>query len=189
MVRVSSREYMIRAIFSLTMFLAIFDTGVVAAGQLCNSNIVSSTPYGNFDLTHSGLVISKRNNLMWRRCGEGQDWSSASGCSGGESVFTWQQALQYTADLNQSGGVSGFDDWRVPNINELSSIVEQSCFHPAFNMGVFPGVSEAWGFWSSSPAVFGSTGKAWFLHASSGKAMLADVFRSGKLILVRDVAR
>lgn len=72
-------------------------------------------------------------------------------------------------------------------MNELSSIVEQSCYHPAFHVGIFPGVSEGWGFWSSSPVVFGSAGQAWFLNTASGSAMLSDTGRLGNLRLVRSI--
>lgn len=36
---------------------------------------------------------------------------------------TWQGALDYVASINSGSGLCGFKDWRLPNINELASLV------------------------------------------------------------------
>ena len=36
---------------------------------------------------------------------------------------TWQVALDYAASLNSGGGLGGCTDWRLPNLNELRSLI------------------------------------------------------------------
>lgn len=42
----------------------------------------------------------------------------------------WQQALENIRELNKAGW-KGIDHWRLPNINELASLVDCSCHSPA----------------------------------------------------------
>lgn len=57
----------------------------------------------------------------------GLNWSKEMGgptfdtCTGG--VKTWQSALDYVACLNNAGYL-GHNDWRLPNINEIESILK-----------------------------------------------------------------
>ena len=55
-------------------------------------------------------------------------------------------AFDAAAALNAATGES---DWRLPNLEELTSMVERKCFAPALNLQVFPEV--AWqAYWSST---------------------------------------
>jgi hypothetical protein len=70
----------------------------------------------------------------------------------------WQQALNYCATLNHGD----FVDWRLPNRDELMSLVNYSRFNPASD---FPTPSE--GFWSSSSSV-AFAGFAWSVNFYDG---------------------
>jgi formylglycine-generating enzyme required for sulfatase activity len=64
----------------------------------------------------------------------------------------WQQALNYCALLNHGG----FTDWRLPNKNELMSLVNYSMYDPATD---FPGTPQTYFYSSSSNAL--NTDNAW----------------------------
>jgi len=85
--------------------------------------------------------------LVWSRCALGQTWSSNS-CTGSESIGTWGSALAYAQQANTDNYL-GAKDWRLPNLKELASIVEESCYDPAINTTVFPNTPNVW-FWSAS---------------------------------------
>ena len=75
---------------------------------------------------------------------------------------SWRQAMAYCESLNYGG----FDDWRLPNINELFTLVNLDKHDPASD---FPGM-PSYGFWSSS-SVAGYGNHAWgvgFHHGNLG---------------------
>ncbi|CAK0750061.1 conserved hypothetical protein [Gammaproteobacteria bacterium] len=103
---------------------------------------------------------------MWKRCSEGQSWSN--NCSNPAQSYTWQQALQVVKSHNDAGGFAGQTDWRLPNVKELSSIIEERCYEPSINNSLFPGTSAS-GFWSAS-AYAGYSDTAWYVLFSNGDA-------------------
>ena len=94
-----------------------------------------------------GTVTDTETGLMWQ-----QD----------EALYmNWETALSYCEDLE----LAGYDDWRLPNINELQSLVDYSKHNPAIDTS-FPN-AESSGYWSSttgsSNAVY-----AWIVYFLSG---------------------
>ncbi len=118
-----------------------------AAAATCIASIPESTPTADFDLSAiDGTVIHNSSGLMWSRCSLGQTWNNGtSRCDNAFTVHTWQAALT-EAD---SSTLAGFNDWRLPNIKELNSIVERQCFSPAINEQVFPDTAASF-YWSAS---------------------------------------
>jgi len=130
----------------------LFFAGQALAAQVCLPSITATTSAKDFILNADGTAIHIKTGLMWKRCLEGQTWDgAASACTGSASTFTWQNALQQAQTVNNGAGFAGHNDWRMPNIKELASIVELQCTVPAINATVFPGVNGE--FWSSSPEV------------------------------------
>ena len=117
----------------------------------------------------NGTVSDFKTGLIWKKCSEGQTYNSGdNSCSGSATGFNWQQALQRAQDVNE--GISGENlsesDWRVPNIKELASIVEQECWNPSINVSVFPSTPSS-GYWSSSPVAYDSN-SAWYVGFDFG---------------------
>ena len=106
-----------------------------------------STPTDRFQIHANGTVTDKKTNLMWKRCLEGM---SGSSCTGSSFYGHWEQALQLS-----DSSYAGYNDWRVPNIKELQSIVEEQYHSPALNTAIFPSGaylgSHPRKTWSSSP--------------------------------------
>jgi hypothetical protein len=72
----------------------------------------------------------------------------------------WQDALKYCEGLS----FAEHDDWRLPNIRELHSIVDYALWEPAMD-SVFQAVLSD--YWSSSSWVL-SAGYAWVLILHGG---------------------
>jgi hypothetical protein len=132
-------------IFSVALFLTVVFVFCAEAAQTCNKSIASTTPDARFTVRNDGTVTHKPTGLMWMRCSLGQTWDGKT-CSGEAAVFSWGGALQAASRHS----FAGHTDWRLPNKNELTSIVEEACTAPAINEKVFPATPPLF-FWSSSP--------------------------------------
>jgi hypothetical protein len=117
-----------------TISYAIGDDGDFQAGAA-----LSYTDNGD------GTVTDDNTGLVWEKK------TSANV----NSVYTWQGALDYVAALNAMNGGQGFagyNDWRLPNIRELLTIVDYSRhnppIHPIFGptRSIFPFSA----YWSST---------------------------------------
>ena len=136
--------------------------------QCNNENTATTATTTHFTDNEDGTISDPKTGLIWKKCSEGQSWDSSNNtCTGSAQAYNWQQALQQAQDVN--GGVGedlDASDWRVPNIKELSSIVEQRCYIPAVNVTAFPNTPSSL-YWSSSPyAPNGAS--AWFVDFFNG---------------------
>ncbi|HQP34167.1 MAG TPA: DUF1566 domain-containing protein [Polyangiaceae bacterium] len=75
-------------------------------------------------------------------------------------AMTWQEALAYCEGL----AYGGRDDWRLPNINEVATLVSFAKKWPA---SAFPGMSEN-RFWTSTTAATTTGAMAWYVHMQNG---------------------
>jgi len=148
------------------------------AAQTCNSKMPESTPASRFTVHGDGTVSDQQTGLMWKQCAEGQ---SGAGCTGTAATYTWQAAL----DLAAASGFAGYTDWRLPNIKELSSIVERKCYDPAINLGIFPNTPSGW-FWSSSAHAYYSS-YALIVYFSYGYDDISNRNNNNSVRLVRGV--
>ena len=97
----------------------------------------------------NGLIFHNDTRLMWQK-----DNDNIKG--------SWEQAIIYCEDLY----LSGYSDWRLPNITELHSIVDYSTAAPGFNNDFFPSNKNAF-YWSSTND--GSSGvQAFVLNSVNG---------------------
>ncbi len=132
-----------------------------AARAACDPSLPSTTPDERYIIdTTAGVVTDRVTGLTWQRCSLGQ---SGSDCSGGSAIsFNWQAALQAAQDSS----AAGYNDWRLPDLRELLSIVGYHCSSPAVNSTVFPGTQNG-SYWSSSPLMV-NDGYAWRVAFNSG---------------------
>lgn len=114
------------------------------------------TDNGNNTVTDNltGLVWTKNANL-------GYD------CAGPDAgAWSWDTAF-YGAGQCNSAVYGGYNDWRVPNVRELHSLISFGAANPALPAGhPFVNVQNNW-YWTST-TVNWSTSNAWTLDMSSG---------------------
>jgi len=136
-----------------------------AAVAACVASITASTPTSQFTDHGNGTVTDNKTGLMWKQCSEGL--SGVNCATGAVAIYTWQGALQAAQTLNAGVGFAGFTDWRVPNIKELDSIVEEQCTLPAINSVIFPATANTW-YWSASPYAGNATGARVVVFSNGG---------------------
>lgn len=150
------------------MFYCIFFVTTVQAAQTCERDFIpASTPDSQLIDNGDGTITDSKTGLIWKKCFEGV--SGASCETGSPNSFTWQAALQQPEIVNSEGGFAGSTGWRLPDINELGSIVEEQCFDPAINLIRFPNTPSL-NVWSGSPFA-GDSNKAWYVNFSNGHSM------------------
>ncbi len=103
------------------------------------------------------VVTCNKTKLMWQ---DNADVGSVS--------KTWRDAIKYCEDeIGNNGIYAGYDDWRLPNIKELKSIVDKSKYSPALKEG-FTQKSTNY-FWSSTTDA-SYTSNAWNVNLGDGSA-------------------
>ncbi len=117
-------------------------------------------------------VTDNKTGLIWRRCAEGMV-ASVSGCSGTAATYTWSNAMIQAKNQAILSGKA----WRVPNLNEIKSIVDLTQTNPTIDHIAFPS-TPGQNFWSS-------TAMAWPLGSVTPNPYVWQVdFLSGGAILV-----
>jgi hypothetical protein len=103
---------------------------------------------GNFTL------LDRHTNLMWTK---------RANCSSG--VVDWQSALDAIKKMN-SEQAFGYNDWRLPNIRELESLVDVKSHTPALPPEYpFEQIQE--GYWSSTTSIYNPS-YSWVLYFVDG---------------------
>ena len=107
-------------------------------------------------------ITDRLTGLMWAQYGN----APGPACLPGVTK-TWQDALVYTACLNTNNYL-GHSDWRLPNVNELESLVHFGQSNPdtwLIAQG-FSDVQNNW-YWSST-TYRTTTSEAWVVNMLNG---------------------
>jgi Protein of unknown function (DUF1566) len=109
--------------------------------------LISHSALANDRFTYSANgaeVTDTSTGLTWRRCSEGQIWSSER-CAGKATEHNYKGALAHA-----KSSVTREAAWRVPNLEELGTLVVKSGRPAAIDTNAFPD-TVANRYWSSSP--------------------------------------
>jgi hypothetical protein len=105
--------------------------------------------------TSSNCVTDNLTGLVWLKN------PSAAGMS-------WSSALTYCEALDGADGRGGFTDWRLPNWNELRSLIDSSQANPALPVRhPFTGVLSS-NYWSSTTVATNAT-QVWLVDLGVGR--------------------
>jgi hypothetical protein len=108
---------------------------------------------GEHYVSGDGSVHDTRTQLTWQ-----QPFPSER--------YTWDDASRYCASLSLPGA-----GWRLPSINELQTLVDDSV-NPSIDRATFPGTPSEY-FWSSSPVIDDAT-RAWTTFFTNGSTYSFD---------------
>lgn len=161
---------------------------LVSGGEADESSYLSPIHSDDrYIMSDDGTVTDLDTGLMWTRCVRGQAWQQEDKtCVGEENKATWLEALEAGVDNN----VAGYENWRLPNVNELKTIFDITKSSPAVNTTAFPAM-PTWNsafFWSSTPdlaksaSMFSLAVTLWGDVDYTGRTS-----SSGSVLLVRDL--
>lgn len=145
-----------------------FSSHTVFAGCLApNADVISNNPDSIYTDNGDGTVTDNNTGLMWQKCTLGL---SGTACDVGRiTTFAWDGALA-AANANTD---STYSDWRLPNKNELESLVDYGCKFQPINSTIFP-ASATSGYWSSTPYT-GNGELIWISSYSTGGGIMYAV--------------
>lgn len=127
--------------------LASVVTGGIVAAWLVTLSCPCAQALGPY---HAGsvTVLDQGTGLEWQKSDE-------------STLRDWQDALGYCENLN----LNSKTDWRVPNIRELKSIVENSRYYPVID----PAMSaKSANYWSSTSVAGHPPAHAWVVNFANG---------------------
>ena len=135
----------------------------------CNpSGDCSTDPFGNL-INSDGTVTDNLTGLVWLR--NANCWETVGGVDKPQpGNVTWETAMAWVAALKHGscgltdGSVAG--QWRLPNIKELSSLVNAGASAPALPDDGAPFVFRPSFYWSSTTGLYPHL--AWFVSFSDG---------------------
>ena len=151
------------------------------AAQKCDQDSLKKTPTSRFTVNADQTVLDTESQLVWKQCPQGLTGES---CGLGKITgHTWEDALS----IAEEEDFAGETDWRLPDMPELLSIVEDRCINPAVNLAVFP-IDQNWFFWSSRPhAENANTDTYTYVYSNASSAWGVDSYSVKRSSTTRDI--
>lgn len=106
-------------------------------------------------------VHDARTGLVWRRCAEGASWTGST-CAGTAVLLDWSAAAKRASEQAASARTA----WRLPDVKELASIIDDGKAGPAIDPALFP-ATPAVRFWTSTPSA-GDAAHLWTVQFGQG---------------------
>lgn len=156
--------------FALIILLCVVSHPLYA--QSCNNQINPSTPDDRFHENQNDTVTDKFTGLQWARCSLGQVFEKGL-CKGEAHQLPWA----IVSLVIEKG-------WRLPEIDELNSLVELRCIRAAINATFFPNTMPA-AYWSATRFI-NKDGDFWQVNFLHGESSSEPADTAAYVRLVRD---
>ena len=101
---------------------------------------------------------------------------------------TWAEALSNTAVVNEAA-VGGHSDWRLPNKNELDSLVDRTAMSPTVYAGLLNGVDPSVyrsAFWTNTKWFETASVNVWRVEFTTGDITLRSETDPARAVYVRN---
>ncbi len=165
----------------ILILAAILHAANAAANCSPMSGNTEATPDVNLTDNGNGTVTHGPTGLIWKKCVEGYTDNNCT--TGAATTYTWRDALQRSTLTFASQ-----TDWRVPNRNELLSLVETACSSNTINTTRFPNSPPSATVWTSTPLGVGDPVSAWAVRFGDGRLESKDKSSQSYVRLVRSGA-
>lgn len=132
------------------------------------SNYSTHNPTNQFIIDGDGTVTDENTRLMWQQANNGK--------------MSWTSALSYCEELS----LGGYQDWRLPTIEELRSIVDYRLNEPALDLLVFSDTMSSY-YWSSTTRTI-NPADAWAIDFCFGLATYTLKIRKSFVRAVRSLS-
>ena len=134
---------------------------------------------GTYEMGWSGTRFTANGDGTITDNATGLMWVANPTAAGVGSTYAWATAVSNCEGLTYAG----YNDWRLPNVTELISIVDRGTFSPSID-GVFTCVSSYSYDWSSTTVV-GNTTIAWYVGVYDGDVVYGGKANTGYVRPVR----
>ncbi|MFO7736350.1 MAG: DUF1566 domain-containing protein [bacterium] len=126
------------------------------------TELMDSTNFTEKDVAGEKMYADSKTGLQW---------------ASQKSTKNWKGALEYCESLDWAG----CDDWRLPNVMELRTLVNWSAYSPASSL---PGMNTGSWFWTSTTDVTDYS-KAWYVFSATGSSDRLNKTDNKTVICVR----
>jgi hypothetical protein len=134
-----------------------------------------------YEDTGLGTVIDHQTGLEWQKTG------NAGGLTDKDNTYSWSAAIQEPSgtaftellfEVNKcasdgvtiADGYAGHCDWRIPQLDELLTIVDCSFGDPCIDQSVFGPMNASSLYWTANPSGSPLSLSAWGVYFGTGTA-------------------
>jgi hypothetical protein len=125
----------------------------------------AGAPAQRYTVPGDGTLVDTRTGLAWQRAVDATN-------------RTWNDARTACARLPLAGG-----GWRLPDMKELQTLIDETRSEPAIDVAAFPGTPNE-SFWTSTPLA-GMPSDAWFVAFPTGISYSNGIERLYRMRCVR----
>ena len=149
-------------------------------GSPCRAGLRATAPASRFERLADG-IRDRYTGLVWQRCALGQDGPDCENGIGEEHLLSRAEAAAAATALRDRSG----QDWRLPTVKELESLLELGCRSPAAAAEFFPSTPVR-PFWSSTASA-GDAAQGWFVNFFLGRSYFQPTSEKAAVRLVQPI--